>query len=641
MVAARVFLRPGQPLRPSTGGEAGEDILLNVSFVMKNCLSHVRFAALPLALAAAFPSFAQTQLKETVVTATRVAQPLADLVADVSILDRASIERSAATGLADLLARVPGVEMARNGGPGTTTSVFVRGGETRFTAVYIDGVRVDSQSTGGANWQSIPLSQIDRVEVLRGPAGAVYGSDAISGVIQIFTRKGESAFAPTVSVGLGSQQTSKLDVGFSGANAGFDYALSVARETSDGFNSRTVATQNPDNDGYRLDAASARLGFQINPAHRIEASMLSTDLDAQYDSGLTGDARTLSKLQTVGLNWQAKWSDVYSTKLSVSQALDQYETKPSPYLSTTTLRGYLLQNEFRLDGRLITVALERKEDQLENVPINRSRAQDALALGYGFSQQQHAVQMNWRHDNDSEFGGQNTGSLAYGYALTPQWRATASAATAFRAPTLYQRFSIYGVASLQPETSRNIEAGLRYAQGSSSLGLVAYRNRVTNLITYAAGAGTCQNGSPAEAYPGCFSNTASAEYSGVTLSGSHRLGGVAVSASLDLQDPKDLVTGKQLARRARQHASVGAVTEVGRWHLDAQAQLSGERPDSLSNNVQLAGYVLLNLSASTPVSRDWTLLARMDNLLDQSYMLANTYATAGRSVYLGLTWAPK
>jgi vitamin B12 transporter len=111
------------------------------------------------------------------------------------------------------------------------------------------------------------------------------------------------------------------------------------------------------------------------------------------------------------------------------------------------------------------------------------------------------VQVNLRHDDDSEFGGKGTGSVAYGYAIAPQWRATASVGTAFRAPTLYQRFSEYGVATLSPETSRNAELGLRYAQGRSSFSVVAYRNRVSNLISFAGQA-------PCASTFGCYANTA-------------------------------------------------------------------------------------------------------------------------------------
>lgn len=613
---------------------------------MKTCISTSptsRLAVLPLALACVFSVQAQPQLKETVVTATRSAQPLSDVVADVTIIDRDRIERSGAAGLADVLKRVPGIEISRNGGPASATSVFLRGAESRFTAVYIDGVRVDSQATGGAAWESIPLALIDRIEVLRGPAGAVYGSDALGGVIQIFTTRGENGFAPFVGVGVGTHNTRKLDAGFSGASGGFDYALGLAHEKSDGFNARTVPTQNPDLDGYRSQSANMRLGFQVNKAHRLEASYLTSDSNSGYDNGLGKDDRNLHELHTLGLNWQAQWTDAWSTRLSASDSSDRYETTPSPYLTVTRLRGYALQNEFRLGTHLFTAALERKEDHLKNAPIDQGRSQDAVALGYGFTEKSHTVQLNARHDKDSEFGGKTTGSAAYAYAFTPEWRATASAGTAFRVPTLFQRFSKYGVPTLVPETSRNVELGVRWSQGASSVGLVAYRNKVDNLINYKSGSGLCTNGGPPVRIEsrGCYSNTARAEYSGATLSASHAVGGVSLTASLDLQNPRDLDTGKQLARRSKQHGTLSADTRVGSWLLGAEAQFSGRRFDDAANTRVLSGYSLLNLNASTPFAKEWTLLARVDNLADKQYELARTYATAGRSFYLGLKWTPQ
>lgn len=613
---------------------------------MKTCVFYARPAALSLALAAAFPALSQTggtpQLRETVVTATRTAQPLSDLLADVTVVDRDTIERSGATGLADVLARLPGVEFARNGGPGTTTGVFLRGSESRFTAVYIDGVRIDSQATGGAAWESIPLGQIDRIEVLRGPAAAVYGSDALGGVVQIFTKRGEGPFAPFVGIGFGSHGTRKADAGFSGSQGAFDYSLGLVDERSEGFNARTAAGQNPDLDGYRSRSANAKLGFQLNRAHRLEASVLANNVNSQYDSASTRDDRNLRELNTLGLNWQARWTEAYSTRLSISDSRDRYQTTPSPYLTVTDLRSYLLHNELRLGTHLFTATLERKEDHLQNAPIDRGRSQDALALGYGWKSGPHAVQLNVRHDEDSEFGARNTGSAGYGFAITPQWRVTASTGTAFRAPTLYHRFSIYGVSTLQPESSRNKEIGLRYEDGSSSFGIVAYQNKVSNLITFTPGSGPCTNGRApvAVANRACYSNTAQAEYSGVTLTGGYKIGNTRLSASLDLQNPRDLGTGRTLPRRARQHAVLAADTRVGPWSLGAEAQLSGRRNDSATNTVVLGGYGLINLSASTRVARDWTFLARVDNLADKSYELAQTYATGGRTLYVGLKWAP-
>lgn len=571
-------------------------------------------------------------LSETVVAATRSPQPLADLVADVTIVDRETIERSGATGLADVLARLPGVELSRNGGPGATTSVFLRGAESRFTAVYIDGVRLDSQSTGGAAWEAIPLGLIERIEVLRGPAGAVYGSDALGGVVQIFTRRGEAGVAPYVSVGAGTHRTTKLEAGVSGASGAVDYALGLSRDDSGGFNARPIAGQNPDRDGYRSTAGHARLGLQLDPVHRLEGTALANHTNSGYDNGLGKDDRSLHTLQALGLNWIAQWNAQLRTRLSVTDSRDQYETRPSPYLTETHLRGYLLHNEWRQGAHLLTAALERREDHLTNSPIDRGRSQDALALGYGYSAGGHTVQANLRHDSDSEFGGKSTGSIAYGFAITPQWRATASVGTAFRAPTLYQRFSEYGVASLVPESSRNAELGLRYAQGASTFSAVVYRNRVSNLISF-SGAGRC-----ASTF-GCYANTARAEYRGITLAGSHRMGDVQVHGSIDLQNPRDLNTGKELARRARQHAMLGADTRVAGWTLGAEVQASGRRFDNSANTAVLGGYALVNLYASTRIAPDTTLLARVDNLADKHYQLARTYATAGRTLYVGLKWA--
>ena len=626
---------------------------------MKKSVRPARLAALSLALTAAWSPSAWSQststLKETVVTATRTEQPLVDLVADVSIIDREQIERSGATGLADVLARLPGIEMARNGGPGNTTSLYLRGAETRFTAVFIDGVRVDTQSgSGGATWEAVPLSQIDHIEVVRGPASAVYGSDAMGGVIQIFTRKGQGPLTPYAGIGLGIYGTRKWETGFSGAQGKFDYAFGLAREASSGFNARPALPlpakpYNQDDDGYVIESLSGRFGWQLNAAHRLEASMLSSNSDAQYDStdkapGSTYDDHALHLLQTKGLNWRAKWSDSYSTRVSVTEARDQYETKPSVNLTMTRLNGYLWQNELRVGPHLMTAALERKTDYLENgltspppsVPIVRDRAQDALALGYGWRQQQHSLQLNARHDQDSEFGGKDTGSAAYGYALTPQWRATASVGTAFRAPTLYQRFSKYGVPTLQPESSTNQELGLRYAQGGSQFGIIAYRNLVSNLIVYSATATGCAN-SP----NGCYASTAQAEYAGITLTGQHRYADINLSASLDVQSPRDVGTGNLLARRASHHANLAADTRWQAWTVGAGVQLSGARYDDAGNITVLPGYALANLHASTRLDKDWTLLARIDNLTDTPYQLAGGYATPGRSLYLGLKWAPQ
>lgn len=623
-------------------------------------------ACLPLALASAFGGLAHAQeaptLGETVVTANRTPQALSEIVGDVSIIDRQTIERSGATGVADLLARQPGIEITRNGGIGNDTSVFIRGAETRFTAVYIDGVRVDSQSTGGAVWAGIPLAQIDRIEVLRGPAAAVYGSDAIGGVIQLFTKRGEEGVSPYVGVGIGSYNLRKLEAGLSGKSGAFDYSFGVAHEESKGFNiqpasKRWVPIDNwasPDRDGYRSNSGNVKLGYQIAPDQRIEATLLSNDIVAGYDPTINfaktklpflfKDDLSSNTLRTASLAWSAKWNEIYSTRVQVTDSRSTYETDPAYYRTETHLRGYLFQNEFRFGPHLVTAALERREDGLVNPPdtltaklLARDRSQDALSLGYGFVQGPHSLQLHVRHDKDSEFGGKSTGSAAYGYAITPTLRATASAGTAFRVPTLFQRFSANGTPSLKPEFGRNVEVGLQYTEGATRAGIVVYRNRVENQITFDRSASGCS------AAPGCYASTALARYQGITLSGGHRIGDITLRASFDVQDPKDLGTGNLLQRRARRHGVIGADWRVAGWTLGAEIQASSRRldTDSLKNTVKLGGYTLLNLSASKQITRDLNLIARIDNVGNKDYEYARLYATAGRTAYVGLKWTPQ
>lgn len=635
-------------LFPIASGEAGAGQPIHrfpMSLHFLNQRAAVRVSATPVLVALgalAAPAWAQggaPTLSETVVTANRIEQPLSDLVADMSIVDRETIEASGATGLADVLARLPGVEFARNGGPGTSTSLYLRGAESRFTAVYIDGVRVDSQSTGGASWQDIPLELIDRIEVLRGPAAAVYGSDAIGGVVQIFTKKGEGKPQPFAGVGLGSRGALKAEAGLSGGADGWDYSLGVSHARSSGYDIGNGT--NPDKDGYRRNAVNARLGYQLSKSQRLEATALSSHVNSGYDAygSTVADDRSINKLQTLGLNWQAQWSDIYSTRLQYTQSRDYYATRPSVYETDTRLHNYLFQNEFTFGNQRLTAALERREDKLVNSPIDRSRFQNALALGYGLHAGKHTLQLNARHDRDSEFGGHTTGSAAYGYEFVPGWRATASAGTAFRAPTLYQRFSAYGDSSLAPEKGRNVELGLKWTRGSDSFSATVYRNNVRNLINYAGGVGTC----PGNVGPwgGCYANVGKARYEGLTLAAATRLGRFNLQGSLDFQDPRDTGSDKQLARRAKRHASISADTRVAGWTLGAQMQASAMRYDDVANLNRLGGYTLWHLTASRQLAPEWSLQMRLNNLTDKRYELARSYANEGRSIYVGLRWAPQ
>jgi vitamin B12 transporter len=596
------------------------------------------FSCLPFFTSDAWAQVSQPDAQTVVVTATRSQLPLSRVLADMTVLQRDVIERSGASCLVDLLARVPGVELSRNGGPGTATSVYLRGGESRHTAVYIDGVRIDAQGTGGAIWEQIPIDQVERVEVLRGPAAAVYGSDAVSGVVQVFTRKGSSTPQLNAALTLGSRSTRQVQAGASGSVGTLDYALAASHGRSDGFNARLSSNANPDADGWERYTVQARAGWQITPQQRFEAGWLNSRLESRYDGGRTTDDISDYGLRTVTLAWSARWSAVSQTRLSVGESKSTYETQPSYYRTETTLRNTVLRHEETLAGQQLSFTLERRQDHLLNPAtafastLEGDRSQDALALGWRSDIGEHAWQAHLRHDDDSEFGGKTMGSLAWGWQFAPAWRASASASTSFRSPTLYQRFSEYGVATLVPESGRNLELALRWQAGSSEATATLWRNRVRQLIVFGA-AGPCVS-----TY-GCYENVGRANYEGLTLAGRHTLAGVQLHGTLSWHDPRNLDNDKVLVRRARQLATFGARTVVADgWMVGAEMQAQGARWDNAANTQRMGGYTLVNLSLERALAPGLVVQARVDNAGDKVYEVARTYATPGRSTSVSLRW---
>lgn len=604
-----------------------------------------RFVAALAALASALSAteaLAQSTpatLQKVVITANRTAQSLSSVLADVSVIDREDIERSGASGVADLLARLPGIEFTRNGGPGSATSIFIRGNESRHTAVYLDGIRLDSQSIGGAPWEQIPLDQVERIEVLRGPAAAVYGSDAIGGVVQLFTKRGDGPARPTSSLTLGSYHTVQGQVGISGSSDALNYSLSASHGRSEGFDAAKPGAfgHNPDKDGWTRSSVQGRLGYQLNTAHRIDASLLASNMKSGYDGSSTTDDENHHTLRSGSLRWQGRWDPESTTRLQIGETRSTYESQPSFYRTETTLHDYTLQHEQRIGSNLLTGTLERREDELFNPAtafgsaFGGKRQQDAIGVGWRGDFGDHGVQANLRHDHDSEFGGKDTGSLAWGWNFHPQWRVTASAATSFRAPTLYQRFSEYGNPNLVPEAGRNVELGLRWSGAGSEIGVTAWRNTVTHLIAFGA-PGQCVSAF------GCYENIGRARLEGITLAGRIQLNGVTLRGSLDWHDPRNLDTETVLQRRAKRLATFGAETTVAGWNLGTEVQAAGPRFENAANTQVLGGYALLNVFVSKALTQGLSVEARIDNLGNKSYELARHYSTAGRNGQVTLRW---
>lgn len=614
---------------------------------MKTGISKKQLTYFSLVATALLPYSTQAQThsspSEVVVTATRVAQPLTEVVADVSVIDRAEIERLGENSVTQILARLAGLQTVSFG---DANRVFIRGADSRMTALYIDGIRVDSQDGavllgGGAPWDLVPVSLIERIEILRGPASAVYGSDAMGGVIQIFTRRGQSGVTPYVNLGFGSFNTQKIAAGISGAQGGWDFALGLNNETSDGFNTRPDLVHTPDREPSTRRSANVRLGYQVSTAQRLELIALDNQSTSRYVPFFGGtDNKAQASLSTAGLKWLSQWSDDYSTSLSLTQSrVARKDDVPFEY--ATTMQGLLFENKFRVAGGTLSAALEQKKDAFDSQPsgfgdpaFRGNRTQNALALGYGTRIGAHSFQINARNDDDNIFGARQTGSLAYGYMFAPGWRATASTGTAFRAPTLEQIFGPYGSAQLKAETNQSNEVGVNYADANSQFKAVVYRNVISNMISSSATLTTCSVGFF------CYYNVGQASIQGATLSGKYSTQSYDMRATLDLLDPRDDITGKVLSLRARRVMTLGVDRRLAGWLVGADVQAVGERFDDAANTTQLSGYTLLNLGASTQISREWRLVTRVNNALEQVYQQVGNYATPGRTFFVGLNWQP-
>lgn len=632
--------------------------MIMTSFVSRRAALALKPLALAMAVAAAYPSLAQTgpdkTLAPVVVTASRSAQEARDVLSDNIVITAEEIARSGQSSLVDLLQKQRGIEIARNGGPGTASTVFTRGTNNNQTVVLIDGVRSASSTSGGATWAGIPLAQIDHIEIVYGPLGTLYGADAMGGVVQIFTKKGEGAPHVTASVGAGSYATRTLDVGISGASGAsggehrISYAISAAQERADGFSSTKPGnfSYNPDKDGYRKDSASGQFTFELAPGHELGLNFLQSRNEAQFDNGASSfDAHGIGRLSTIALNSKNKIMPNWSSLVQLSQASDKADSATASGISVfnSTQNHLSWQNDVTLGGDLLQLIVERHEERADSSvsEIARSRDTNSFAANYLLKRDAHLANIGIRNDRSSQYGSRTTGSAGYGYRITPALRANASVGTSFRAPTFNELyFPQFGLAANQPESGRNAETGLYYEDGKSQFSAVYYRNRVTDLIV---NTDPCPGQSRKDFPFGCAYNVNQALLTGVSLGASTRLGDFSLRGSLDFLDARDETADKLLVRRARQHGSLALEYGAGAIKAGAETVFSGKRFDSTSNSAAsiMGGYGLVNLYGSYDLSRDWSLFGRWDNVFGKNYELAKNYATPGSSLFVGVRYAMK
>src|SRR5579872_6374649 len=373
------------------------------------------FVAFPVIAQTLSPQAAPTVLDPIVVTATRTPERLLDLVADVTVIDSDEIARSGAQGLLALLSRQPGVEIVQNGGPGATSGVFLRGANAAQTLVLVDGMRIASASSGAAALEAIPVEQIERIEILRGPASSLYGADAIGGVIQVFTRHGSGPVTGNVSAGYGTYNTWDAKAGVAGSTGPLQFAVEVAGKGSKGFNAIADPTNflyNPDPDGYANQSVTASGGVTFAPDQEANVQFFRSRLNNQFDSSPDFDDRTI----TVDETWQVvsrnRLTSFWVSRLSAGEGIDQSLSQTGFGNSTfnTTQRQFAWQNEFTLPVGALTAGYERREEQVDTdagFPTT-SRTTDSLFAIYQLRVDANALQVNLRNDDSSQYGDKTT-----------------------------------------------------------------------------------------------------------------------------------------------------------------------------------------------------------------------------------------
>jgi vitamin B12 transporter len=604
--------------------------------------------SLALAMAACYAHAEPTNT--VVVTATRTPQPLANVISDTVTISAEQISQSGAGSIVDLLQRQRGIEIARNGGAGATSSVYIRGANGNQSLVLVDGVRIASSTTGAANWSAIPLTAIDHIEVVYGPLSSLYGADAIGGVIQIFTKKGKGTPSVTAFAGYGSDKTREADATLSGATGGehsFSYAISAGKEKSDGFSATRPGARgyNADRDGYDKENASGQFGLQIAPGYEAGALFLHSKLESQYDNGASAyDVRSKASLDTAAVYGKAKFLPNVDTLVQYAESRDKgqnWGTAAAADYSRIDTRqtDITLQNDIRIGEDMLQVLYDHRKEEVStngSNALNRDRSTNSWAASYNARRGANLLNAAIRRDN-SVYGSKNTGSVGYGYDITSQLRATASYGTSFRAPTYNELyFPGYGNTANKPEQGKNAEIGIRWDDGVNALSASYYHNKLTDMLVSVT---PCPyTGVPKSS---CAYNVNKALLEGVSIAGATKLAGINLNASIDLLDPKDEITGNRLQRRSKKHGNVSADYSIGALTAGAELTFSGDRFDDAANQNRLGGYGLVNLYATYAISRDWSALVRWNNVGDKQYDLARNYATPGSKLFAGIRYGYK
>lgn len=565
-----------------------------------------------------------------VVTPSRMVESLSDSLASISVITRADIDISLAQDLFELLRLQPGVDIVRSGGPGAQTSVFLRGSNSNHVLVLVDGVRVSSSNTGAYVWEQLPLNQVERVEIVRGPRGSLYGSDSVGGVIQVFTRSSPDPYARVTG---GSYGTAEFEggLGYEGENTRI--SVNAGYRNVDGFSAQNPEgfSYNPDDDGYENTNLGFKGSTQLNYG-RWQYSFLGLDSESEFDQGVSDTRQYLAALGFHG-GFSENWDYQLLAGYTHEKLNSDFEFFTTDFKSTRY--EFSWQNQYNPgdDDKLSFGADYYHENGKSRDSWDESRNNAGVFASYDHYLDRMHLQLGGRYDDNSRFGGKWTGQAALGYDISDSWQVMGSYGSAFRGPNLNEQYSpgfgglFAGNPDLDPETSTSSELGLRWQSETVGIfSVAAYRTNVKDLIAF--------NGEFFQAI-----NIDKARLEGVELEYSLTRASWILNANATFQSTEDRSTGESLLRRPDQKGSISLDYRFtnGSW-LGLEWFYSGKREDF--GGITLDSYNLLNLRAGWAFSPSWQLELRGDNLTDKSYEPAYGFNAAGRSWYLSLAWRP-
>ncbi|BET27176.1 vitamin B12 transporter [Limnobacter thiooxidans] len=580
--------------------------------------------------------------KEVVITASRYERSLKDVQADVTVIDQDDIKRSGASNLTDLLKRSPGVQYSSNGGGQQASSLFIRGADSKHTLFLVDGQRIGPlDGFSQFQFQHVPLDQIERIEILRGPGSSLYGSDAIGGVVQIITKKAARKSGGDVAFSLGNNHTRKLSTSGTFAGERGSIRLGVGHEYSDGIN---ASRDNSGKDAYRITSGSFNGLYELTKHTQLTASALATDVNNEFDSNPQFN-RDNQTVLNVGLKHQ--WTDGAESSIRLGSSTEELEFPLFDFGTRTFQNQFSLDHRFSVFNGVLLLGYEYLDQRFSStsapqagIPnVDNTQVNSGLVT-YTKDVAGYTIQGNLRFDANSNYRDVATGQVSVSRALNEQVKLGTLIGTGFKRPNFSQ---ISGFANpfapgfvlnpavvntnLDPEESENYElyAAISNEYGQSRISV--FQNLVQDLIV----------GNLISPGNTRFTNEPGvAKIEGISFSHEGGSGPIVWGASLDILSAKN-ARDERLLRRAIQTAKVyGSYNLPQGWSIGAEFLANGKRDDIAfpGGRVQLGGYSIINTTVQYELDKQNSFTFRVDNLTGKDYEIVKGFGVAQQDVLL-------